>query len=222
MVDNDANNEADNAGAYSVRSPLIRQQATYANSIDRLYVIVGLPAFTNTSLVVSTNLLNHLADFSLKFEQKHLEVLSQVPMNHADYQEQDAHFADVINRAMFVRTAVQTRIARLNPNLEPHLQRSVRVELKTSDLLPTQSTWGTFDGQLTAWQSFHDKFKAAVHTNQSITPVYKQQYLLVALRGPAAEVMGSCQPTQAGYKGAWDRLCQVYDDTTHTCCSSLY
>lgn len=213
MADNAADDQANGEGADPVRSALRRQQATYANAIERLRVLVGLPQFVNTSLVVATNLLDQLADFSLKFEQKHLELLAQVPMNDAEYRQQDEHFADVIGKAMIVRNALQTRIAALTPISETRTQGPLRVELRTSDLLPTQSTWGTFDGQLISWQSFRDKFRAAVHTNQSITPVYKLQYLLAALRGPAAKVVGSRLPTEAGYKGAWDRLCQVYDDT---------
>lgn len=42
--------------------------------------------------------------------------------------------------------------------------------------------------------------------------MYKLQHLLAALTGKAASVVGTRQPTAAGYLGAWARLCEVYND----------
>lgn len=40
-----------------------------------------------------------------------------------------------------------------------------------------ENTWGEFDGTLTQWQGFHDRFRIAVHENNLIPCAFKFQYL---------------------------------------------
>lgn len=53
-----------------------------------------------------------------------------------------------------------------------------------------ENTWGEFDGALTQWQGFHDRFKIAVHENSLIPCAFKFQYLQKSLKGRAAASMG--------------------------------
>lgn len=77
--------------------------------------------------------------------------------------------------------------------------------------MPTnQPIWGKFDGDWFQWQSFRDKFTTAVHNNENISPAYKMQYLTAALKGHPAQIVGP--PTDAGYKSAWERLHEIYND----------
>jgi hypothetical protein len=44
-----------------------------------------------------------------------------------------------------------------------------------------------FSGNLTDWQSFYDSYKAAVHTNDSLSKVDKFNYLKSLVEGPAVQ-----------------------------------
>lgn len=72
-----------------------------------------------------------------------------------------------------------------------------------------ENTWGTFSGDVTAWKSFHDKFKATVH-DENIPNVFKLQHLLASLKGQAARAFGDWQTTDENYLEAWARLKQLY------------
>ncbi|XP_055919238.1 uncharacterized protein LOC129951192 [Eupeodes corollae] len=74
-----------------------------------------------------------------------------------------------------------------------------------------KNTWGTFDGSFTKWQSFKDRFTAAVHANEKIAPAYKFAYLKSSLSGRAARTLGEWQQTDQNYGRAWARLNQVYN-----------
>lgn len=113
-----------------------------------------------------------------------------------------------------IRATIGTRIDELAQGREvPREQpQPIRVEVSTTDLPSNQNTWGKFDGDLVKWQSFRDKFTAAVHENERIKPVFKLQHLLAALTGEAAAVVGTRPPTEAGYQGAWERLGEVFND----------
>ena len=74
-----------------------------------------------------------------------------------------------------------------------------------------KNTWGTFEGNLLKWKSFHDCFVARIHNNDSIAPAYKFSYLKNSLTGEAAKTLGEWHLTDASYEEAWKRLKQIYD-----------
>ncbi|XP_036340813.1 uncharacterized protein LOC118750197 [Rhagoletis pomonella] len=80
-----------------------------------------------------------------------------------------------------------------------------------------KNNWGEFDGSLTKWKGFHDRFKAAVHDNEQVAPAFKFAYLQKSLVGKAARTLGEWQLTDENYNEAWERLIQLYDKKYHTC-----
>lgn len=74
-----------------------------------------------------------------------------------------------------------------------------------------ENTWGEFNGSLTQWQGFHDRFKAAVHDNELIPRAFKFQYLKSSLKGQAAVALGEWQLSDENYTEAWERLKELYD-----------
>ncbi|XP_049308602.1 uncharacterized protein LOC125777545 [Bactrocera dorsalis] len=74
-----------------------------------------------------------------------------------------------------------------------------------------KNTWGNFDGTLTMWPGFRDRFSAAIHENRNVSPAFKFSYLKKSLVGGAAQTLGEWQLTDDNYIEAWDRLKQLYD-----------
>lgn len=74
-----------------------------------------------------------------------------------------------------------------------------------------ENTWGEFDGNLTKWQGFHDRFKAAIHDNEQLTGAYKFMHLQNSLKGKAGQALGEWQLTDNNYAEAWERLKQLYE-----------
>lgn len=73
-----------------------------------------------------------------------------------------------------------------------------------------ENYWGEFDGTLTKWRAFHDGFKAAVHDDKHIPPVFKFQYLKSSLRGRALAAFGEWELTADNYAEAWEQLREMY------------
>lgn len=73
-----------------------------------------------------------------------------------------------------------------------------------------ENTWGYFDGNLTHWQGFHDRFKIAVHDDNTISNSYKFLHLQESLKGKAATAFGEWSTSDDNYEEAWNRLNQMY------------
>lgn len=142
------------------------------------------------------------------------EQLNVNQVTEEQMEEDAAFFVRIQELVTRLRGLISGRIDELTPvQIEQRAeQQPLRVEVSTMDMPSNQNTWGKFDGNLVKWQSFRDKFLAAVHQNERIKPVFKLQHLLAALSGQAAAVVGTRPPTDAGYQGAWDRLCEVFND----------
>lgn len=69
-----------------------------------------------------------------------------------------------------------------------------------------ENTWGTYDGDLSQWQGFHDAFKKAVHDDELTTPSTKLQPLKSSLRGDALEKFGQWPGSDNNYFEAWEWL----------------
>lgn len=67
-----------------------------------------------------------------------------------------------VENAMYeMRDQLQAKIAGLSPVIEPPPAnaQAVHVEFNTFN----ENTWGKFDGDVSRWLSFRDRFSAAVH-----------------------------------------------------------
>lgn len=69
-----------------------------------------------------------------------------------------------------------------------------------------------FNGQYEEWQSFHDLYVAAVHSNHTIQPVHKLQYLKSLLKGEAELLLKAMPITDDNYEIAWRTLSDRYNN----------
>lgn len=116
-----------------------------------------------------------------------------------------------------------------NASVNNNQSSNVRPSMMSQQAWPTQpiyvqcgsnrqieNTWGEFEGKLTQWQGFHDRFKAAVHDNESIPRIFKFLHLQKSLKGKAAAALGEWAQTEENYLQAWERLKQLYSRKYHT------
>lgn len=132
-------------------------------------------------------------------EQLTTDVATSEEVYYSVYAKMKAKYDELkaIDRAAVVAPVVQVQM--------PFQQHDIR------------NTWGEFDGSLTKWQGFRDRFVAAIHDNNQIAPSYKFSYLKNSLVGKAARTLGEWQLTDRNYVEAWDRLNHIYDRKYHIC-----
>lgn len=106
----------------------------------------------------------------------------------------------------YVRIHPQPRAeqAQSQPTLQP-------IVVQWPGMSKIENTWGDFNGELTKWKGFHDRFKIAVHENSAIAKVFKFQHLRSSLKGWAANALGDWEQTEDNYDEAWERLNQLYN-----------
>ncbi|XP_055910567.1 uncharacterized protein LOC129944933 [Eupeodes corollae] len=112
---------------------------------------------------------------------------------------------------------LKERVKELTPREDvdaPQIAVQVSMPFSQHDV---KNTWGEFDGVITKWQGFRDRFLAAVHENKNISPAYKFAYLKGSLTGKAARTLGEWQLTESNYAEAWQRLNDVYSRQYATC-----
>lgn len=68
-----------------------------------------------------------------------------------------------------------------------------------------------FSGGFENWQSFRDNFTVLVH-NKNISAVQKLQYLRLAVKGPAAQLIDCLEIVDVNYQVAWKLLCDRYEN----------
>lgn len=105
-------------------------------------------------------------------------------------------------------------IQQVQPNA-PANQQVIRVGaqeivVKMQNGKMMENTWGYFDGNLTKWQGFHDRYCAVVHKDESISNAMKFIHLQSSLKGRAAQALSSWQDSEENYMEAWDRLKQLF------------
>jgi len=72
-----------------------------------------------------------------------------------------------------------------------------------------------FKGDVTAWVSFWDSFKSAVHKNSGISNIGKFNYLHSLLEGAAALTIQGLSLTEANYDSAIELLTKRFGNTKH-------
>ncbi|XP_061515265.1 uncharacterized protein LOC133393624 isoform X2 [Anopheles gambiae] len=70
----------------------------------------------------------------------------------------------------------------------------------------------TFDGNITQWVTYKDRFVSLVHDVAELPDVAKLQYLLASLKGEAALQFEHVPLEEKSYASTWDTLLQRYDD----------
>lgn len=195
-------------------TPLVFKRQSYMNSIKRAEETYRTNGLEGVSLAQAKHLQQQLDEQITRCRQAHEDLVTSGELTETHFGEYERQYVANCICADHAVAMLIEHIERLTPapvvaTVEP---TPIHVELKAADLQASHPTWGKFDGNLLHWQSFKDRFVAAVHENENIRPVFKLQHLLTALTGRAASVIGTRQSTEQGYKGAWERLCEVYDD----------
>lgn len=70
----------------------------------------------------------------------------------------------------------------------------------------------TFNGKYEEWQSFYDLFCSLIHSNKSLSPVQKLQYLKSNLSGEPEVLLRNYSITNANYEEAWNELEKRYNN----------
>lgn len=87
-------------------------------------------------------------------------------------------------------------------------QQPIIVKVQSKQL---ENTWGEFDGSLTKWQGFHDRFCHAVHNDEAMANADKFQHLQRSLKGRALIAFGDWDGSDLSYPEAWARLNELYN-----------
>lgn len=69
-----------------------------------------------------------------------------------------------------------------------------------------------FDGNLTQWRSFRDKFVSLIRRNSSLSSTDQFHYQLSCLSGPALSIINSLPLTENNYDIAWSTLSSRYEN----------
>lgn len=73
------------------------------------------------------------------------------------------------------------------------------------------NTWGYFDGDLTKWLGFRDRFSKAIGEEADVSDAWKHSHLLDSLQGQAKETLGKSGTVEGTFQQAWDRMKEIYD-----------
>lgn len=87
------------------------------------------------------------------------------------------------------------------------VQAPIIVQVQNKQL---ENTWGEFDGSLTKWQGFHDRFCHAVHNDTLMPNSVKFQHLRRSLKGRALIAFGDWDGSDESYPEAWARMNELY------------
>ena len=79
--------------------------------------------------------------------------------------------------------------------------------MKSNTVKLPKLDFNKFGGELLKWEEFWDSFESALHSNASLNPVEKMNYLRAKLEGEAEEVISGLTLTNANYEEA-SRLLQ--------------
>lgn len=160
------------------------------------------------------NLQNRLSELEQPVDNESDDsssVHSFYPNDNQQQQEND-HENNMDNRSetgeeMHNSPPVQSRTEQANSQLNQKVQ-PIYVQCGSNRRI--ENYWGEFDGTLTKWRAFHDGFKAAIHDDESISPVFKFQYLKNSLKGKALTAFGEWELTADNYAEAWEQLKEMY------------
>lgn len=139
-------------------------------------------------------------------EQEHA-VNEETATNVSDSSESDRNDTPELSEERSEQPSAAS-VTQLQSQLQQQLQPIV---LQLQGVGKVENTWGDFDGHLSKWKSFHDRFKVAVHENDTIAKVFKFQHLCNSLKGYAATSINNWEQTEDNYDEAWARLKELYN-----------
>lgn len=204
-------NQADAARAPPA-NPYQLTRLAFGNLIRRIVAENEGEGLQQRTFADLTNLRERLTAALNKFQDQHVQALAFGGINEQAFALHERIFLDVCQVAAQAHDAFAARMLELQPAGVNPAAPTVHVEVNASDSRTDRQSGSKFDGDMAQWVSFRDKFVATVHHNDNMAPVVKLERLRKSLSGYAASVVGSRNPTEAGYEGAWQRLCRIFDD----------
>ncbi|XP_036327151.1 uncharacterized protein LOC118739748 [Rhagoletis pomonella] len=180
-------------------------------SIARIEEYTRQAEFVDATLEQVKVRAERLEKFYERFIEAHQKLMERDSKKANTYD----HVVAVVEANYFsAQSALSTKVNALTPILvsapilQPPLAVQVNLPYQQHDM---KNTWGDFDGTLTKWSGFRDRFMAAIHNNENVSPAFKFSYLKKSLVGKAARTLGEWQLTDDNYVEAWARLKQLYD-----------
>ncbi|XP_068735663.1 uncharacterized protein [Montipora capricornis] len=109
-------------------------------------------------------------------------------------------------KAEIEQRKLQIEAERLNLEKEK-LKEKLEVEtakqgMKSNTVKLPKLDFNKFSGELLKWQEFWDSFESAIHSNASLNPVEKMNYLRAKLEGEAEDIISGLTLTNANYEEA--------------------
>lgn len=180
-------------------------------SISRILEFTIQDEFANATLEQVKVRLDKLDVYYDRFVQTHEKYMERDPAQAVTY---DGIAGLAETRYFNAKERLMIKFKELTP--APILVQNEQQPLAVQVNMPYQqhdmkNTWGEFDGTLTKWPGFRDRFTAAIHENENVSPAFKFSYLTKSLTGKAMQTLGEWQLTEGNYMEAWERLKQLYD-----------
>lgn len=200
--------------------PLYRQFESVLSGIRRQAEFIDSENFGAITYNEASVRLDRLDCLWKALDDMHLQLVGQLPQEHVA--ECQSHFNESEDLYFVVNSALRTKITALSPqeqrsvsvseagasDLEKRINVNVTIPERHQDI---KNTWGTFDGSLLKWQSFHDRFVAHLHNKEGIPNAIKFALLKDSLADRAAQTLGEWHLTEDSYAEAWERLKQIYN-----------
>lgn len=195
--------------------------AAAMRAIRRIAGYVQQAEFADDDREMITVRLERLEEAWTRFNDVHLEIVEAIVGDDVAIPEQNMAQIEelyIATKVAFRRRLELLRQLEVPAQVPPAGQQAIAVNVQ----MPFQqhdikNTWGEFDGALTKWQGFHDRFVAAIHENAQVSPAFKFSYLKKSLTGRAARTLGEWQLTDENYQEAWERLNQLYNKKYPIC-----
>ncbi|XP_036319652.1 uncharacterized protein LOC118734064 [Rhagoletis pomonella] len=180
-----------------------------SKTISRIEEYTRQPEFRDATLEQVKVRADKLEKYYERFIEAHQKQVECAPKKANKYDEMAAQVETFYFAA---HSALIAKVNALKPAPPSAIQQPLAVQVnwpyQQHDL---KNTWGEFDGTITKWPGFRDRFIAAIHSNDNVSPAFKFSYLKKSLVGKAARTLGEWQLTDDNYIEAWDRLKQLYD-----------
>ncbi|XP_052901592.1 uncharacterized protein LOC128309268 [Anopheles moucheti] len=119
---------------------------------------------------------------------------------------------DMYDRYCFIKGHLTSSKQDLNSTvIEAKVNANIPVAASPHLKLPKISL-PTFDGKITSWLSFKDRFTAMVASSNDIPDVMKLEYLLASLKGDVAKRFEYVDIAAENYSTTWKALLERYDN----------
>lgn len=157
-------------------------------SIDRAHTYARSDAFDECDVEFARCRLETLQN-AWELLEKNAEVLSQ-GANEQLQEDTQSKMAAAEEKYLVACAALKRKIRELEPVGQQQQHQQQQQPLAVQVNMPFQqhdirNIWGEFDGNLTKWQGFRDRFISAIHANDLVTPGYKFSHLKKSLTGKA-------------------------------------